>query len=76
MFVNKTFRITRVQISQKMEGVIMRNLEHCVFYVKKDISTDFHICISVPLTFLHNTSNQEDISSAIHQSRRCSFEQL
>ena len=54
----------------------MRNLEHCVFYVKKDKSTDFHICISVPLTFLHNTSNQEDISSAIHQSRRCSFEQL
>ena len=61
MYVCKqTFQISRVRISQKAKGVIMRNLRNVVFYVKTKILTDFHICISLPLrnlqTSLENNS--------------------
>ena len=38
-----------MRISQKMKGVIMRNLRDTVFYVKTNVLQDFHICVSVPL---------------------------
>ena len=36
-------------MSQKVEGVIMRNLRDTIFYMKTNVLQDFHICISVPL---------------------------
>ena len=51
MYVCKqTFHVSRVLISQKAKGVIMRNLRYIIFYVKTKILTDFHICISAPLS--------------------------
>ena len=38
-----------MRISQKVKGVIMRNLRDTILYVKTNIWQDFHICISVPL---------------------------
>ena len=45
----QTFRITKVRMSQKAEGVIMRNLHDTIFQMKTNVLQDFHICISVPL---------------------------
>ena len=36
-------------MSQKVEGVIMRNLRDTIFYMKTNVLQDFHIRISVPL---------------------------
>ena len=44
------FHVSPVRISQKAKGAMMRSLRHIIFYVKTKILTDFHICISVPLT--------------------------
>ena len=49
MFCKQTFRIFKVRISKKVEGVIMRNLRVTFFYMKANVLQDFHICISVPL---------------------------
>ena len=45
-----------MRIPQKAEGVIMRNLQCTISYVEKDISADFCICITVPLTSRINIS--------------------
>ena len=45
----QTFHISKVRISQKGKGVMMRNLRGTVFYMKTNELQDFHICISVPL---------------------------
>ena len=52
MFVNKTFRISKVRISEKVKGVMMRNRRGTTFYMKTNVLQDFHICISVPLRSL------------------------
>ena len=50
MYVCKQkFHITEVRISQKAEGVIMRNLRDTISYMKTNVLQDFHIHISVPL---------------------------
>ena len=36
-------------MSQKAEGVIMRNLRDTIFHMKTNVLQDFPICISVPL---------------------------
>ena len=53
MFVNKhsTFLEYAYSMSKK-KGVIMRNLWYTIFYLKKNISADFRICISAPLSFI------------------------
>ena len=43
--------IPKVRISQKMKGVIMRNLRDTIFYMKMNVLQDFRICISVRLMF-------------------------
>ena len=48
----QTFRISKVRISQKVKGVIMRNLRGTIFYMKTNVLQDFHICISVPLKIM------------------------
>ena len=48
MFYKQTFRISRVCITQKVNAVTMRKLQH-IFYVKKKIFKDSQIRISVPL---------------------------
>ena len=47
MFVIKKFAYLKGHISQKMEGIITRNLCYIIFDMKKNILQDFHICISV-----------------------------
>ena len=44
----RAFRISKVWISQRVKGVIMRNLCVTVFYIKTNVLQNFHICISVP----------------------------
>ena len=39
-----------MHISQKVKGVVIRNLRDTVFYKKLNILHDFHICISAPFT--------------------------
>ena len=41
-----------MRISQKVKGVIMRNLRGTIFYMKTNVLQDFHICISVPLKIM------------------------
>ena len=38
-----------MRVSQKVKGVIMRNLRDTIFYVKTNVLQNFYICISVPL---------------------------
>ena len=38
-----------MRISQKLKGVIMRNMCDIVFSLKTNVLQNFHICISVPL---------------------------
>ena len=42
--------MSKVRISQKVKGAIMRSLRGTVFYMKMNILQDFCICISAPLT--------------------------
>ena len=51
MFVNKHFANLKCSLSQKVKGVIMRNLRDTIFYMKTNVLQYFHICISVPLSF-------------------------
>ena len=46
----QTFRTSKMRISQKGKGVIMRNLHDTNFYMKINVLQYFHICISVPLS--------------------------
>ena len=47
MYVDKqAFRISKVRISQKVQGFTMHNQRDTIFYKR---TKDFHICISVPL---------------------------
>ena len=48
MFVNKHFT-SRMRVSQKAKGVIVRNLRHIILCIKTKILIDFDTCISVPL---------------------------
>ena len=43
------FYISRVRISQKVNGAMMRNLPHIIFFVRTKILIDFHICIKVDM---------------------------
>ena len=43
------FHISHIRISQKVNGVIMRNLRHIIFYVKTKIWLNFNICLSFTL---------------------------
>ena len=43
------FRISKERISQKVKGVILRNLCDTIFCMRTNVLQDFHICISVPL---------------------------
>ena len=43
------FRKSKVQISQKVKGVIMCNQRDIIFYMKTNVLQDFYICISLPL---------------------------
>ena len=57
MYVCKqTFHMSRLCMCQKVNGVIMRNLQYITFYVKTKMSVDFHICISAPLMMRVNIS--------------------
>ena len=47
----QTFCKSKVRMSQKVKGVIMRNLRDTVFYMKTNVLQYFHICIRVPLSF-------------------------
>ena len=50
MYVCKqTFLISKVYISQKVKGVIMRNLRGTIFCMRTNVLQDFYICIRVPL---------------------------
>ena len=48
MFYKQTFRISRVCITQKVNAVTMRKLQH-ICLCEKEIFKDSQICISVPL---------------------------
>ena len=50
MFCKQKFRMSKVCISQKVKGLIMRNLRGTIFCMKKYVLKDFYICISAPLT--------------------------
>ena len=58
----QTFRISKVRISQKVEGVIMCNLRGTIFYMKPNVLQGFHICISVPLIFHDSSSTDQNIA--------------
>ena len=50
LYVSKQiFRKSKVQISQKVKGVIMCNQRDIIFYMKTNVLQDFYICISLPL---------------------------
>ena len=50
MYVRKqTFLISKVYISQKVKGVIMRNLRGTIFCMRTNVLQDCYICIRVPL---------------------------
>ena len=40
-----------MRISQEVKGVIMRNMRGTIFYLKTNVLQDFHICMTVPLTY-------------------------
>ena len=42
MFVSKTFRVSKVRISEKVKGVIR---SYAIFDMKTNILQNFHICI-------------------------------
>ena len=44
----QTFRISKIRISEQVEGIIMRDLLYYFLY-EMTIFEDFYICISVPL---------------------------
>ena len=44
----QTFRISKIRISEQVEGIIMRDLLYYFLY-EMTILEDFDICISVPL---------------------------
>ena len=43
-----------MRISKKVKGVIMRNLCGVIFYMKKNVLQDIHICICTPLSNVIN----------------------
>ena len=43
------FIVSKVCISQKVKGDIMRNQRDTIFYTNTSALQDFHVCISVPL---------------------------
>ena len=47
----QTFRKSKVRIFQKVKGVLMSNLWDIIFYMKANVLQDFHICMSVPLSY-------------------------
>ena len=47
LHVCKQFRISKVSITQKVNGIFMQNLRYTIFQMKANILQDFHICISV-----------------------------
>ena len=55
-------------MSQKVNGVMTRNLRYTLFYMKANILQDFHIDISVPLTLF-----RMGLFGAPYGSRRPSF---
>ena len=70
LYVRKQIcRLSKVRISQKVKGVIMRNLGDTIFHMKTNISWDFHICISVPLR-LRNLSDLRNLQ-IISRLRMC-----
>ena len=48
-----------MRISQKVNGVIMRNLRGTILYMKNNILQDFDTCISVPLSFIYSITHYE-----------------
>ena len=50
-------------MSQRVKGVIMRNLCETVFYIKTNVLQNFHICISVPLKQLKYKLLQDSMNS-------------
>ena len=47
----QTLHISRVRITQKVNAVIIWNLQHIIFYVKTKIAVDFQICMRLPLNY-------------------------
>ena len=58
MFVNKNLKCAYLK---KVKGVIMRNLNNVIFYVKTNVLQDFHICIIVPLNYRQEELNETGI---------------
>ena len=52
-------------ISQKVKGVIMRNLRGTIFYMKANVLQDFPICISVPLSISFGKDEKEYPSDSV-----------
>ena len=47
LYVSKqTIRISKIRISQKLKGTIMRNLRYRIFLYEGEYIAKFHICIS------------------------------
>ena len=68
----QTFLISKVFISQRVKGVIMRNLRVTVFYMKTNVLQSFHICISVPLKQIE-ISIISKITKKIIKKEKCSY---
>ena len=77
----QTFHISKVCISQRVKGVIMRNLCDTVFYIKTNVLQNFCFCISVPLSGMKTKSliklrisfllklNTDDLNQQIHYNK-------
>ena len=53
-----------MSISEKVKCIIMPNLRHFIFDVKTKILTDFHICISVPLSKMEGIHTRKGFSKS------------